>query len=93
MQGESTVAGGHRSDLSGGGMTSPGHMAESRLSLSASPTLGSGLCFTARVHVARLTVSFPLTVLQAPSGSPVHLPPRSLLFFPKTSFQETRGTP
>lgn len=35
----------------------------------------------------------PRTVLQAPSGSPVHLPPCPLLLFPKTWFQETRGLP
>lgn len=51
-------------------MTSPGRMAESRLSLSASPTPGSGLCFTPRVHVARLAVSFPGLFCRPPQAAP-----------------------
>ena len=74
-------------------MTSPGHMAESRLSLSASPTLGSGLCFTPRVHVARLTVSFPWLFCRPPQAAPCISLSIHCCFSPKPGSKRLEGLP
>lgn len=74
-------------------MAHPGHMAESRLSLSASPTSGSGLCFTPRIHVALLTVSFPWLFCRPPQAARCISLPVYCCFFPKPGSKRLERLP
>lgn len=85
------VAGGHRSDLSGGGMAHPGHTGWVQALTFCFSTSGSGLCFT-QIHGPLLTVSFPLWLFCRPPRQPLHPSPFTAAFS-KTWFQGLKRLP